>query len=188
MLLLENSSRSGAASARPHASVIAWQLRHPARACRYTVELASTMRASSVRRQARRRLLIFGVRKDSGERATAGTWARSLATVRGASPTAARCLSPGHIRSKRCVIRNDDRATSQPSRPLSDTASASCRQGDEPQEYASAFQSAFQRMGANRRSGKMTDTRTPEVRAKTIDRLLHIPPGGVARANNPKST
>jgi DNA (cytosine-5)-methyltransferase 1 len=156
------------------------QLTHPARGLRYVVEHRIYDAAAFGTPQARRRLLIFGVRKDSGEERlpeSGPDLSPLFAALRHGGTV------PSHLATYVEALRdpNDDRYITA-AQALSDLPLLRAGQGDEPQEYASPFQSAFQRWARTDAPAKLTDTRTPDVKGKTIDRLLHIPPGGCARA------
>jgi DNA (cytosine-5)-methyltransferase 1 len=53
---------------------------------------------------------------------------------------------------------------------------------EEEREYASRPRTAFQKWIRKRAPARLRDTRTPDVNRETTDRLVHIPPGGCARA------
>lgn len=156
------------------------QLRHPARGLRYAVEHRIYDAAVFGTPQARRRLLMFGVRIGSGQE-------RLPEPGIDLSPLFAALRHggtlPSHLATfvERLRDPNDDHYITA-AQALSDLPLLGAGEGHETQEYASGAQSAFQRWARTGAPRKLADTRTPDVKEKTIDRLLHIPPGGCARA------
>ena len=155
-------------------------LRHPARGLRYTVEHQVYDAAAFGTPQARRRLLILGVRSDSGNEhlPTPGPNLTPLFSVLRHGG-----LIPAHLAEYVELFRDpdDDRYVTV-AQALSDLPLLEPGQPDGLREYADEAKSAFQRWVRQGASAKLSDTRTPRVKNETVRRLLHIPPGGCARA------
>jgi DNA (cytosine-5)-methyltransferase 1 len=156
------------------------RLETPTRGLRYRVEHRIYDAARYGTPQARRRVLILGVRHGSGDEqlpCPGPDLAPLFAAVRhgGRVPTA---LGPYHD-----ALRDPEDATLvSASQALSDLPALGPRQPEQDRRYASPPQNAFQRWVRQGASTKLADTRTPTVKAETLDRLRHIPPGGCARA------
>lgn len=155
-------------------------LRHPARGLRYTVEHQTYDAAAFGTPQARRRLLILGVRTGSGNEhlPTPGPdLAPLFAALRHGGSI------PAHLVEYVELFRDpDDDRYITAAQALSDLPLLDAGQPDGLREYAAGPQSAFQRWVRQGAPARLSDTRTPGVNDETVRRLLHIPPGGCARA------
>jgi DNA (cytosine-5)-methyltransferase 1 len=164
---------------RTLASVLA-ALAHPARGLRYSVSSEIYDAAAFGTPQARRRLLILGVRS--------GVAARGLPPP---GPDLTPLFSalrhggqvPRHLVGYLDTLQDvqDDRCVTA-AQALSDLPLLEAGEPERPRAYASKAGSAFQRWARNGAPQRLTNTRTPDVNDETVDRLRHIPPGGCARA------
>ncbi len=155
-------------------------LRHPARSLRYRVSYQIYDAAAFGTPQARRRLLILGVRTGAGE-AHLPSPGPDLTPLFSALRHGGQI--PTHLVTyiQRLNDPGDDRYVTA-AQALSDLPLLEAGEPDEPRDYASKALTAFQRWVRDGAPQRLTDTRTPDVNAETIDRLRHIPPGGCARA------
>ncbi|HMN97669.1 MAG TPA: DNA (cytosine-5-)-methyltransferase [Phycisphaerales bacterium] len=154
------------------------RLERPAKRLRYRVEYKVYDAALSGTPQARRRVLIFGVRGGGKERLPepGPDLAPLFAAVRhkGTVPKAfekylAALMDPENTR------------LTSASQALSDLPILGPGEPEAERPYASGVKTAFQRWVRNGAPERLRDTRTPAVNAETVKRLHHIPPGGCAR-------
>jgi DNA (cytosine-5)-methyltransferase 1 len=164
---------------RTFASVLK-ALAHPARALRYSVEYQIFDAAAFGTPQARRRLLILGVRDGAGE-AHLPPPGPDLTPLFSALRHGGRI--PGHLSRYLDLLHDpsDDRYVTA-AQALSDLPLLDAGQPDEPRDYASKALTAFQRWVREGAPQRLTNMRTPDVNVETISRLRHIPPGGCAGA------
>jgi DNA (cytosine-5)-methyltransferase 1 len=154
------------------------RLERPANRLRYRVEYKVYDAALSGTPQARRRVLILGVRSGGKERL----------------PEPGPDLTPlfAAVRHKGTVpieLEEYLAALSDPENPkltsasqaLSDLPLLGPGAPEAERPYATAARTAFQSWVREGTTEKLRDTRTPAVNAETVKRLQHIPPGGCAR-------
>jgi DNA (cytosine-5)-methyltransferase 1 len=163
---------------RTLAGVLA-RLEQPAKRLRYRVEYKVYDAALFGTPQARRRILILGVRHHGKERlAEPGPdLAPLFAAVRheGAIPK----TFEAHLE----ALNDPENATLiSASQALSDLPRLGPSEPEASRAYASEPKSAFQRWVRRGAPKELRDTRTPAVKPETVKRLEHIPPGGCARA------
>lgn len=155
------------------------QLERPAKQLRYRVHYKVYDAALFGTPQTRRRILILGVRHESGEECLpepGPDLARLFAALRhrrpvptGLGPLLEALMDP-----------EDERLTSS-RQALSDLPLLSAGELENEQPYASPAAGAFQRWARLGALEMVHDARTPAVRPQTLRRLQHIPPGGCAR-------
>lgn len=154
------------------------QLERPAKHLRYHVEYKVYDAALFGTPQARRRILIFGVRGGGKERLPkpGPDLAPLFAAVRHEGTV------PKELKKYLNVLMDpkDSNLTSA-SQALSDLPRLSAGQPEVDRPYASNAKTAFQRWVRKGAPEKLRNTRTPAVHVETVDRLHHIPPGGCAR-------
>jgi len=155
------------------------RLGSPAKRLRYRVGYKVYDAASFGTPQARRRILIFGVRcGETEELPDPGPELGPLfAAVRHRRPV------PNHLLEYFEALKDpeDERLTSA-RQALSDLPLLGPSEPEVLRTYASEAKSAFQRWVRIGAPIKLHDTRTPAVKAETVRRLRYIPPGGCARA------
>lgn len=155
------------------------RLEQPGHELRYRVEYKIYDAALFGTPQARRRLLILGVQKDSGEEhlpEPGPDLTPLFAAVRH------RGTVPEDLKSYLDALRDphNERLTTA-EQALSDLPQLGPGEPEIERSYAIAAQTAFQRWVRIGAPDKLRDTRTPGVKSDTIHRLHHIPPGGCAR-------
>jgi len=154
-------------------------LARPARRLRYRVAYGVYDAALYGTPQARRRLLILGVRSGAGDERLpkpGPDLAPLFAAVRHGG------TAPAELESYLEVLRDpDDGRLISASQALSDLPDLGPGEPEEEREYACGPKTAFQRWVRCGAPPKLRDTRTPAVNAETVHRLHHIPPGGCAR-------
>lgn len=156
------------------------RLERPARAVRYRVEYRVYDAAAFGTPQARKRVLILGVRYgDGNERLPEpGTDLAPLFTAVRHGDT----VRP-HLESFLAKLDDPDSLElTSASQALCDLPALAAGEPEEPRSYASPPLTAFQRWVRQNAPEKLRDTRTPSVNAETLRRLRHIPAGGCARA------
>ncbi len=155
------------------------RLSRPARQLRYRVEYKIYDAAALGTPQARRRILILGVRE--GERAQLPEPAPDLtllfAAVRHGGTV------PAELRPYLdALLDPEDSSLTTASQALSDLPALGPGAEEAQRRYASKAHTAFQRWVRQGAGTVLRDTQTPGVNDDTIRRLQHIPPGGCARS------
>jgi DNA (cytosine-5)-methyltransferase 1 len=155
------------------------RLERPGRGLRYRVEKKVYDAALFGTPQARRRLLILGVRKGGGTEhlpEPGPDLAPLFAAVRH------RGTVPTDLESYLAALRDpEDETLTTARQALSDLPPLGPGEPEIERAYAVVAQTAFQRWVRTGAPDKLRDTRTPGVNDDTIHRLRHIPPGGCAR-------
>ena len=156
------------------------RLERPAKGLRYRVEYRVYDAALFGTPQARRRILILGVRHGSGEEHLPDTGpdlAPLFAAVRHKGNI------PPEFESYLEALKDpEDQTLTSASQALSDLPLLGAGESELDRAYASLAVSAFQRWARIGAPEKLRDTRTPAVNAETVNRLQYIPPGGCASA------
>jgi len=153
-------------------------LEQPAKRLRYRVEYRVYDAALFGTPQARRRILIFGVRWGGKERLpeTGPDLAPLFSAVRYQGEV------PEEFDKYLEALRDpEDAKLTTASQALSDLPLLGPGSPEAERPYASEPMTAFQRWVRTGAPEKLRDTRTPAVNAETVKRLRHIPPGGCAR-------
>ncbi len=154
------------------------RLEQPAKRLRYRVEYKVYDAALFGTPQARRRILIFGVRWGGKERLPepGPDLAPLFAAVRHQGAI------PEEFEDHLVALRDpEDAKLTSASQALSDLPLLGPGEPEAERPYASEAKTAFQRWVRAGAPEKLRDTRTPAVNAETVKRLQHIPPGGCAR-------
>lgn len=146
---------------------------------RYRVEYGIYDAALYGTPQARRRILILGVRHGSGDE-------RLPPDLPDLGPlyTALRHGSevPSHLRSYQAVLADPDNlAMTNAMQALSDLPMLEPGQPELPRKYMSESVTAYQRVMRAGAPSLISNTRTPDVRDETLQRLRMIPAGGSVR-------
>jgi DNA (cytosine-5)-methyltransferase 1 len=154
------------------------RLERPARRLRYRVEYKVFDAALFGTPQARRRILIFGVRSGGKERLPQ--------PGPDLTPLFAAVRHKGTITKEfekylSALVDPEDARLTSASQALSDLPLLGPGEPEAERPYASEPKTAFQRWVREGAPEKLRDTRTPAVNAETVKRLQHIPPGGCAR-------
>lgn len=151
----------------------------PANRLRYRVEFKIYDSALFGTPQARRRILILGVRQGSGKERLPDPGpdlAPLYAAVRHGGTV------PHDLQRYLDALNDPDNETlTSAHQALSDLPQLGPGEPEMEREYGRDAESAFQRWVRLGAPTKLRDTRTPAVKASTVHRLLHIPPGGCAR-------
>lgn len=156
------------------------RLERPARRLRYRVEHRIYDAALFGTPQARRRILILGVRHGSGDE-----------TLPEPGPDLVPLFSavrhggtvPAELETYLKALRDpNDGSLTSASQALSDLPVLGPGEPEQERAYAREPKTVFQRWVRKGAPLKLRDTRTPAVNAETVSRLRHIPPGGCARA------
>ena len=146
---------------------------------RYRVEHRVYDAALSGTPQARRRILIFGVRSRRGAECLPDTGpdlAPLFTAIRHGLEV------PSSLRAYESFLEDPDELIITPARhALSDIPVLEAGMLEASRPYAAGPQSAFQRLMREGAPGHLSNTRTPSVRPETIQRLALIKPGGCAR-------
>lgn len=156
------------------------RFKQPEKRLRYRVEFRVYDAALFGTPQARRRILILGVRAGSGaERLPepGPDLAQLFTAIRHNGEV------PGDLRPYLDALNDpeNERLTSA-RQALSDLPLLGAGQPEVERAYASSPLGAFQRWARIGAPDKLRDSRTPAINDETLDRLRHIPPGGCARA------
>lgn len=154
------------------------RLARPAKGMRYRVEFRVYDAARFGTPQARRRILILGVRHGCGEEhlPEPGPDLTPLFTaVRHGGP-----VLPDFTSYRLALNDPEDWTLTSASQALSDLPLLGAGEPELARAYASEPQSAFQRWARINAPENLQDTRTPAVNVETIHRLQHVPPGGSA--------
>ncbi|TAK45283.1 MAG: DNA (cytosine-5-)-methyltransferase [Betaproteobacteria bacterium] len=154
------------------------RLERPAKHLRYRVEYKVYDAALFGTPQARRRILIFGVRSGAKERLPEP--GPDLAPLFAAVRHQGRI--PKEFNQYLEALADPENATLTSARQaLSDLPLLGPGEPEAERLYASEAKNAFQRWVRTGAPAKLRDTRTPAVNAETVKRLRHVPPGGCAR-------
>ncbi len=154
------------------------RLERPAKCLRYRVEYKVYDAALYGTPQARRRILILGVRGGGKEQLPepGPDLTPLFAAVRHSGSV------PKVLEKYLDALRDpDDAKLISASQALSDLPLLSPGEPEAERLYASEARTAFQRWVRKGAPEKLRDTRTPAVNAETMKRLQHITPGGCAR-------
>ncbi len=156
------------------------RLERPSRRLRYRVEYRVYDAALCGIPQARRRILVFGVRHGCGREQLpepGPDLAHLFAAIRhgGTVPTELESYL-------RALANPEDSRLTSASQALSDLPALGPGEPERERGYASGPKTAFQRWVRRGAPAMLRDMRTPAVNAETVRRLRHIPPGGCARA------
>jgi DNA (cytosine-5)-methyltransferase 1 len=154
-------------------------LERPAKRLQYRVEYKVYDAALFGTPQARRRILILGVR--SGGKEHLPDPGSDLTPLFTAVRHGGRVPQGLHAYLEALRDPADDTLTSA-SQALSDLPLLGPGEPDYERPYAFDAKTAFQLWTRIDAPAKLRDTRTPAVNAETVRRLEHIPPGGCARA------
>jgi DNA (cytosine-5)-methyltransferase 1 len=155
-------------------------LSNPVRGLKYSIEHHVYDAAAFGTPQARRRLLILGVRAGTrnGHLPPTGPDLTPLFSALRHGTEIPEHLLP-HVRAFQDPV--DGRYVTA-AQALSDLPLLEAGEPEQPRDYASRAVTAFQRWARMGAPARLSDTRTPAVNIETVRRLLHIPPGGCARA------
>jgi len=154
------------------------RLERPAKHLRYRVDHKVYDAANFGTPQARRRILIFGVRWGGAERlpAPGPDLAPLFAAVRH------RGVVPMRFAEYLDALMDPENARlTSTIQALSDLPSLGPAEPEAERPYATEAKTAFQRWVRLGAAENLHDTRTPGVKSETVERLLHVPPGGCAR-------
>jgi DNA (cytosine-5)-methyltransferase 1 len=161
-------------------SALLARLEQPAKGLSYRVEHKVYDAAAFGTPQARRRVLILGVREGSTE-AHLPEPGPDLAPLFAAVRHGATIPDTLQHFVKALRDTNDESLTTA-RQALSDLPALGAGEAEKERAYASEPKTAFQRWVRRGAPDRLRDTRTPAVKPETIDRLRHIPPGGCARS------
>jgi DNA (cytosine-5)-methyltransferase 1 len=155
------------------------RLERPATRLRYRVEQQIYDAALFGTPQARRRILILGVRHGAGDERLpkpGPDLALLFAAVRHGTPV------PAELEQYLEILRDPESDTiTSAEQALSDLPQLGPGEPEQERPYASEPRTAFQRWARNGAPPVLRDTRTPAVNEETVNRLRHISPGGCAR-------
>lgn len=133
--------------------------------------------------QARRRILILGVREGSGDESLPEP-GPDLAPLYAAIRHGGRI--PHDLQAYRSILADPEDLSMTPAKhALSDIPLLGPGEPEIPRPYATEPQTAFQRLMRIGAPAHVSDTRTPSVRQETVHRLQLISPGGCARGIPP---
>lgn len=155
-------------------------LQKPAARLNYRVEYGVYDAAAYGTPQARKRVLIFGVRGRSGAEGLPDPepdLAPLFAAIRHATPMPA-ALQRYH----RELMSPETFTLTTVRQALSDLPTLGAGSMDEQLKYGRRPQSAFQKWARHGAPKLLTDTRTPAVKPETLKRLRLVPQGGCARS------
>jgi DNA (cytosine-5)-methyltransferase 1 len=155
------------------------RLERPAKRLRYRVEYKVYDAALFGTPQARRRVLILGVRHGSGKEClpqSGPDLAPLFAAVRHGGTV------PRHLERYLGALQDPEDPTLTSARQaLSDLPVLGPEAPEIDRAYATNARGAYQRWVRVGSLEHLCDTRTPAVKIDTVERLRHIPPGGCAR-------
>lgn len=156
------------------------RLRQPAKRLRYRVDFNVYDAAQLGTPQARRRILILGVRQGSGSE-------RLPEPCDDLTPLYAALRHGGKIppalqRHLQALNDPEDMTLTSAKQALSDLPLLEAGAAEVARPYSSPPKTAFQRWARIGAPSLLHDTRTPAVNAETVQRLEYIPPGGCARS------
>ncbi|MGH8643225.1 MAG: DNA cytosine methyltransferase [Gammaproteobacteria bacterium] len=156
------------------------KLQRPAPRLSYRVEYGVYDAAACGTPQARKRVLILGVREGSGNESLPEPdpdLAPLFAAIRHSTPI------PDQMRQYHRQLLSPRALTlTTAKQALSDLPSLGAGNLEEQLRYATRPQSAYQRWARQGAPQLLSDTRTPAVTAETLKRLILVPPGGCARS------
>jgi DNA (cytosine-5)-methyltransferase 1 len=155
------------------------RLERPAKGVRYRVEYKVYDAALYGTPQARRRILIFGVRGGGKERLPepGPDLTPLFAAIRHKGTV------PKELEKHLAALTDPENATlTSASQALSDLPLLGPGEPEAERAYASGAKTAFQRWVRKGATERLRDTRTPAVNSETVKRLQHIPPGACVRA------
>jgi DNA (cytosine-5)-methyltransferase 1 len=155
------------------------KLSRPARGLRYRVQFEIYDAAAFGTPQARRRILILGVR--DGAQWLLPSPGPDLTLLFTAVRHGGRVAEELHPFLDTLLDPHDGTLTSA-AQALSDLPCLGAGAEEAIRSYASSPKTAFQRWVRAGAGSVVHDTRTPAVNADTVSRLRHIPPGGCARS------
>lgn len=155
------------------------RLERPSKRLRYEVDYKVYNAALFGTPQARRRVLILGVRHGSGNECLpepGPDLASLFAAIRhgGTVPS-------GLEQYLEALEDPEDQMLTSAIQALSDLPALGPGEPEQERAYASKARTAYQRWVRRNAPQKLSDTRTPTVNIETVHRLQHIPPGGCAR-------
>lgn len=156
------------------------ELKKPARGLKYRVEAKVYDAAAFGTPQARRRVLVLGVREGSGGETLPepGPDLGPLFTaVRHGTEVPQRLIPYWQM-----LQDPEDASITSADQALSDLPELGAGEPEIARDYGGEAQTAFQRWVRDGAPPKLSDTRTPGVNDETVKRLQRIPPGGCARA------
>lgn len=160
------------------------KLRHPARGLKYSVEYQTYDAAWFGTPQARRRILILGIR-DGIERARLPVPGPDLTLLYAAVRHGGKV--PENLRRHLAALEDpEDKTLTTARQALSDLPVLRPGAIQDEVDYKSEAHTAFQRWARHRAPKKLRDTQTPRITAAAQARLSHIPPGGCARSIPPE--
>ncbi len=155
------------------------RLQRPTNHLRYRVEHKVYDAALFGTPQARRRILIFGVRHGSGNEClpqTGPDLSPLFAAIRHHTAV------PSELDPYLAALNDpENESLISVRQALSDLPLLGPGEPEAERAYASGATSAFQRWVRRGAPDMLRDTRTPGVNAETVKRLQHIPPGGSAQ-------
>ena len=156
------------------------QLERPASRLRYRVEYQIYDAACVGTPQARRRVIILGVRFGGGNERLpppGPDLTRLFAAVRHGSAV------PQELKPYLEALKDaENENLTSAEQALSDLPVLGPGEPEGERSYASVPRTAFQRWARAGSTSLVRDTRTPAVKPETVRRLRHIPPGGCARS------
>jgi DNA (cytosine-5)-methyltransferase 1 len=156
------------------------RLERPSNGLRYHVEFKVYDAAMFGTPQARRRILILGTRDGKGTDClpeSGPDLAPLFAAVRH------RGTVPTELKSYLAILRDPENDSLISARQaLSDLPRLGPGEPEIERPYASEAKTAFQRWARVAAPEELRNTQTPAVKADTLNRLQHVPPGGCARA------
>jgi DNA (cytosine-5)-methyltransferase 1 len=155
-------------------------LQRPVTRLRYRVEFGVYDAAAFGTPQARKRVLILGVREGSGNESLPQPGidlAPLFAAIRHSTPI------PDYLRDHHRRLLDPRALTlTTASQALSDLPSLGPGHMGDGFHYATPAQNAYQRWARHGAPKLLSDIRTPAVTAETLERLTLVPPGGCARS------
>jgi DNA (cytosine-5)-methyltransferase 1 len=152
----------------------------PAARLRYRVEYGVYDAAGCGTPQARKRVLIFGVREGSGDESLpdpAPDLASLFAAIRHAG------VVPEHLQEFHDTLLDPrTMALTTASQALSDLPPLGAGDVTQALRYVCKPKTAYQRWARLGAPKVLSDTRTPAITSETLKRLQRVPPGGCARS------